>query len=59
MLSLFLLTLYVFLQSAVYLALFTVDPKQIGIVGMAFVIVFIIETVWHVRENGWHWNRQV
>jgi len=44
-LSSFLLALYVFLQSAVYLVWFTVDPKLLGFIGMAFVVVFIIEVV--------------
>ena len=44
-LSSFLLALYVFLQSAVYLAWFSVDPKQLGFVGIAFVIVFLIEVL--------------
>lgn len=44
-LSSFLLALYVFLQSAVYLTWFTVDPKLLGFVGMAFVVVFIIEVL--------------
>lgn len=42
-LSYFLLTLYVFLQSAVYLEFFAVDPKLLGFVGIAFVVVVIIE----------------
>lgn len=46
-LSTFLLGLYVFLQSAVYLAWFVVDSKLLGLVGMAFVIVLIIEALWH------------
>lgn len=44
-LSLFVLGLYVFLQSAVYLAWFNVDPKLLGFIGIAFVIILIIETV--------------
>lgn len=42
-LSSFLLALFVFLQSAVYLTWFTVDPKLLGFIGIAFVVVFIIE----------------
>lgn len=56
-LSLFLLGLYVFLQSAVYLAWFSVDPKLLGFVGMTFVVVLIIETVLGFRANGWRWGR--
>ena len=49
-LSSFLLALYVFLQSAVYLAWFAVDPKLLGFVGIAFVIVFLIECL--LGANG-------
>lgn len=45
-LSMFILTLFVFLQSAVSLAWFSVDPKLLGFVGMAFVVVIIIEALW-------------
>lgn len=45
-LSQFLLGLYVFLQSAVYLTWFTVDPKLLGFVGIAFVVVLLIEALW-------------
>lgn len=45
-LNLFILGLYVFLQSAVYLTWFAVDPKLLGFVGMAFVVVLIIEALW-------------
>ncbi len=44
-LSLFVLGLFVFLQSAVYLAWFAVDPKLVGLVGMAFVIILILEAL--------------
>lgn len=46
-LSLFILGLYVFLQSAVYLGWFSVDPKLLGFVGVAFVFVLILEALWH------------
>lgn len=45
-LSTFILGLFIFLQSAVYLAWFKVDPKLLGFVGIAFVIVLIIEALW-------------
>ncbi len=45
-LSMFLLGLYIFLQSAVYLAWFAVDPKLLGFVGIAFVVVLILEALW-------------
>lgn len=44
-LSTFILGLFVFLQAGALLTWFTVDPKLLGIVGMAFVIVLIVETV--------------
>lgn len=47
-LSLFVLGLFVFLQSAVYLAWFSVDPKFLGFVGMAFVVILVIETFFSV-----------
>lgn len=46
-LSTFILGLYVFLQSAVYLSWFDVDAKLLGFVGIAFVVVLIIEALWH------------
>lgn len=52
-LSLFILGLFVFLQSGVYLAWFTVDAKLLGIVGMAFVVVLIIETLLEVRGRNY------
>lgn len=44
-LSMFLLGLYVFLQSAVYLAWFAVDAKMLGLVGMVFVVVLLVEAI--------------
>lgn len=52
-LSSFLLALFVFLQSAVYLAWFAVDPKLLGFVGMAFVVVFVIEVLLSVNGRPW------
>lgn len=46
-LSTFILGLYVFLQAAVYLAWFAVDAKLLGFVGITFVIVLLIEALWH------------
>lgn len=54
-LSLFILGLYVFLQSAVYLAWFAVDPKLLGFIGIAFVVVLILEALWHPITV---WKRQ-
>lgn len=45
-LSDFLLGLFVFLFSANLLTWFTVDSKLLGYVGIAFVVVLIIEAVW-------------
>lgn len=52
-LSTFLLGLFVFLQSAVYLTWFTVDPKLLGFVGMGFVAVLVLEAVLFF---GGRWN---
>lgn len=56
-LSIFILGLYVFLQSAVYLTWFAVDPKLLGFVGITFVIVLIIETLFTLNSNNWHWKK--
>ena len=45
-LSLFVLGLFVLLQSVVYLSWFTVDFKFLGWVGIVFVIVLLIEAFW-------------
>lgn len=44
-LSSFILALYIFLQSVVYLGWFSVDSKLIGFVGIAFVVVLILEAL--------------
>lgn len=44
-LSMFLLALFVFLQSVVYLSWFAVDSKLIGFVGIAFVVVLVLEAL--------------
>jgi hypothetical protein len=43
--SLFVLALYVFLQSAPAYFKFTVDPKLTAFVGLVFVVVVIVEAV--------------
>jgi hypothetical protein len=43
--AMFILGLYVFLQSVVYLGWFSVDSKLIGFVGIAFVVVLILEAL--------------
>lgn len=58
-LSLFVLALYVFLQSAVYLAWFTVDAKLLGYVGMLFVIIVVVEALFAYSGKPllrWHRN---
>lgn len=47
-LSLFVLALWVFLQSSVSLGWFTVDPKLIGAVGVFFVLVVVFEALFFV-----------
>lgn len=42
-LSTFVLALFVFLQSAVLLGWFAVDAKLIGFVGIAFVVIAVLE----------------
>lgn len=54
----FLLVLFVFLQSAVYLAWFAVDPKLLGYVGVAFVVVAILEAVWYTKGHPNWWRGQ-
>lgn len=44
-LSTFILALFVFLQSSVLLEWFTVDPKFLGLVGVFFVIVVLVEAL--------------
>ena len=56
-LSLFILALFVFLQSAPLLGWFTVDPKLIGIVGVVFVIVVIIEAIFYLSTGRFFLKR--
>lgn len=46
-LSEFLLALFIFLQGSNLLGWFTVDPKFIGAVGVTFVVVLVLEVLWH------------
>ncbi len=55
-LSTFILALYIFLESAVKLAWFSVDPKLTGLVGIVFVIVVILEAT-ILRGTTWPWTR--
>lgn len=56
-LSLFVLGLYVFLQSAVYLTWFSVDPKMLGFVGITFVILLIIESLLVISHYPLPWRK--
>jgi hypothetical protein len=44
-LSFFVLTLYVLLESVTALGWFQIDPRFIGAVGIAFVVIVIFEAV--------------
>jgi hypothetical protein len=50
-LSLFVLALYVFMQSYVLRGWGTIDPKLIGLVGLLFVVLVIVETVFLVYRG--------
>lgn len=50
-LSIFILGLWVFLQSYVVLGWGTVDAKLIGFVGMAFVVCLIVEALFVVYRG--------
>jgi hypothetical protein len=56
MFSLFLLALYVFLQAAVYLNWIAVASKLLGVVGMAFVVVVIVESLLWVGNRHPIWR---
>lgn len=55
--SLFLLALYVFLQSAPAFHWFTVDPKFTAFVGIVFVIAVVVEGIFVVRGRHPFWHR--
>lgn len=56
-LSLFVLALYVLLRSIVDLGWFAIDARFIAFVGIAFVVVVVLEaTVW--RTVSWPWSRK-
>ena len=44
-LSTFVLTLFVFLQSGSLLKWFTVDPKLLGVVGIVYVVIVVVEAL--------------
>lgn len=56
-LSSFILALFVFLQSAVYLAWFAVDPKLLGLVGIVFVVVLLLEATLFATGRPYFWKR--
>lgn len=56
-LSLFVLALWVFLQSAATYAWFTVDPKLVAFVGIVFVIAVIVEAIYLGRGGRFPWHR--
>ena len=53
--SLFVLALYVLLQSAPVFKWFTVDPKFLAFVGIVFVIAVVVETFFWVRNGNHVW----
>lgn len=56
--SLFILALYVFLQSAPAMGWFNVDPKFTAVVGIVFVLVVVIEAVFWTRGIHPLWHRR-
>ena len=57
--SLFVLALYIFLESSVALGWFAVDPKFIGFVGILFVVVVVFDAVFWARGSHPTWfNRR-
>lgn len=50
-LSLFILALWVFLQSAVTLGWFAVSAGLIGFVGIAFVVIVVLEALFYYRSG--------
>jgi hypothetical protein len=61
-LSYFVLAVYVFMQSYVERGWGAIDQKLIGLVGLLFVILVIVETVFLVHRGrplvDWRQNRQ-
>lgn len=57
--SLFVLALYVFLQSSPALGWFTVDPKLTAVVGILFVLAVVFDGVFWARtaHPGWFGRR--
>lgn len=55
MFALFVLALYVFLQSAPAFGWFSVDPKFTAFVGMVFVVTLVVEFL--LGHRGWFTRR--
>lgn len=53
--SLFVLALYVFLQSAPAFSWFTVDPKFTACVGILFVLVVVFDAAFWLRSDHPTW----
>lgn len=53
--SLFVLALYVFLQSAPAFKWFSVDPKFTAFVGVAFVVVVVFDAAYWARSTHPNW----
>jgi hypothetical protein len=53
--SLFVLALYVFLQSVPVLGWFTVDPKFTAVVGIVFVLVVVFDAAFWARTSHPTW----
>lgn len=57
--SLFVLALYVFLQSVPVMGWFTVDPKFTAVVGILFVLVVVFDAAFWARSTHPTWfNRR-
>lgn len=57
-LSLFVLALYVFLQSVPVFGWFTVDPKFTAFIGLVFVAAVVLDALFWVRTNHPTWPRR-
>ena len=53
--SLFVLALWVFLQSAVYYGWIENAPKLIAFIGMVFVIAVVVDAIFWIRSNHSSW----
>jgi hypothetical protein len=55
--SLFVLALYVFMQSVPAFGWFSVDPKATAYAGMLFVICVVLEAIFYNRLPNWFRHR--